>query len=1518
DQDHPGLTVVVADSFQELVIDSDRDVFLDVYADWCGPCVEAKPHFHKLANLLRACDDIGICSMGLRALSEYWRLLASAMETDIDILVGAPGGTLRYFENLGSGAREIDPFFELALGHAVPRIVDWDGDGDLDLLVGADDGQVHFYSRLSEHSLHYQGPVFSKLSEPYGFSAVDWDGDGDLDIISCGEDPGVKLRFFERVETGELKEMTGTSNPFAGFRVPMQREPCHIYAADWDGDGDADFMYVGQNLRYFTRTARGTLVQRERHLNPFYDLQRKEIDLQTLTAALNPQVELFLRHSFKFVDWNRDGDLDIIAGPVASNSSLRFFARERVRLVAEVPCAVDWDGDGDTDLLVGCSNGTVAYYEQTPQGLQQRVGSANPFDGISVDLIAVPRAADWDGDGDTDLLLSGFHSADGEYDGSVRYFERMEDGRLEERKGPENPFSVVLPDGEMVVVPRAVDWDSDGDLDLLVAGAAGQVRYFERLADGSLHEHIGVESPFNGLEVGPGALEVTDFDGDGSLDLLVGTSRGRVRFFKQLANQSFTELTGSSNPLAGVRARFAVMPYAVDWDQDGDTDLLAGVHTGGVSGVLVFNRGYCNWHDWCLSRGFTKGKTDTCSCILRYDLKDCSGCGEDHFSGPPDASLSRECLACPGGEDGFVCSRRGYCRDDAAALREFPERSRLQLSAVTGNGSCTCNEPFEGEGCENGECPAGQEYHLEELFTCQPCFPGWFKAQSGNSNRCQICDAGHFSSDWGSASCSACRSLHFRSVVDVARISCDFATINVPVAIGVMLCSILLFLPLPMMFCHTIPVSDMRLQQAGVTISTTGRHWLLANRLAMVSFQKTEVPWLDQGSYAVRSLSERQLLLCDKQGAPIFTGADTSCGSVHFLACHSIRMTGMFGVPFFCWLQFFGGCLAGVLYMANVWQESPGFYATYLELLMMLLGALAALATLCWRKRALSQSDLQRDLHSFEGQLQDLRQNPQGLCPRGHSRAITAGQLWDFFIFWQSYICSRNMYYVVSNVVKPLTRPRKVSYAELAGSCCLQWFVSHYWGTPFCHFVGTVRKHAETLSDPSPVSWMLASYWVCSFANNQWRVEEEVGMSWDQSSFYLALRSGTCQGTVMVFDNDALPLTRSWCLFELLQTAELSRNDSRFLGLQICTPSGVMNHGQTNIELAMVISKKLADLNLRDAQASCLEDKHMIDRLVAERPGGFEQMNAYLTQAVNAALQATALRFQEVFKLFLRGDKQNPIGFKGQRNLKGFLTFLRQHTKLDIQDALRLLYTDYCVDNDIEDLYRRLLSALVAAPTLPPNLLRWTEQYFIDPERFMPSGLEETLRQCLDAVPSALLPEVRVTRHEATLDRTQKMIAGVFDQRCARKELLGQLGVVVSADGNEVQVQFPPDLLVPMRSHGPKPRWGNLARFQDLERRGIAILHRQALEIEALGRESAAPRARGALGCAAPERAAGRSEELLGASHHGWISIDHLAFSHPRHPELSADRVPSLLRRPTGEGCSESPTCHGQTGGGAL
>ena len=38
------------------------------------------------------------------------------------------------------------------------------------------------------------------------------------------------------------------------------------------------------------------------------------------------------------------------------------------------------------------------------------------------------------------------------------------------------------------------------------------------------------------------------------------------------------------------------------------------------------------------------------------------------------------------------------------------------------------------------------------------------------------------------------------------------------------------------------------------------------------------------------------------------------------------------------------------------------------------------------------------------------------------------------------------MYYIDANIVKPLTMPLKLSYAELVGPQDAMWFVSHWWG----------------------------------------------------------------------------------------------------------------------------------------------------------------------------------------------------------------------------------------------------------------------------------------------------------------------------------------------------------------------------------------------------------------------------------------------------------------------------------------
>ncbi|CAK9018414.1 unnamed protein product [Durusdinium trenchii] len=115
--------------------------------------------------------------------------------------------------------------------------------------------------------------------------------------------------------------------------------------------------------------------------------------------------------------------------------------------------------------------------------------------------------------------------------------------------------------------------------------------------------------------------------------------------------------------------------------------------------------------------------------------------------------------------------------------------------------------------------------------------------------------------------------------------------------------------------------------------------------------------------------------------------------------------------------------------------------------------------------------------------------------------------------------------YVCENLVKPLTFAVQHSFAELVGSTPtpVQWFVSHFWGSAFRHFSETVQKHAAQVAlEPDSVA-----YWVCTFSNNQWAVDDELGHGEVcQSSFYLALRSRSCRGTVMVIDELAMPLTR--------------------------------------------------------------------------------------------------------------------------------------------------------------------------------------------------------------------------------------------------------------------------------------------------------------------------------------------------------------------------------------------------------
>jgi hypothetical protein len=271
-----------------------------------------------------------------------------------------------------------------------------------------------------------------------------------------------------------------------------------------------------------------------------------------------------------------------------------------------------WDDafDSSGKWTNGPLHGFVYWVKNT--GSNEKPAYAEPTlvqsDGKPVDTYGcpTPNFADFDSDGDLDLLC-------GEFVDSFTYFENVGS-----RKEPKYSAGRKLkaPDGStlamelQMIVPIAFDWDKDGDLDLVVGDEDGRVALVEntgKLSSDRMPQFLPphyFQQEADELKSGALANPVgIDWDADGDFDLLSGNTAGFIEFFENLSGpkvaspkwaapkrleaggKTFRVMAGLNGGIQGPCERkwgYTTLS-AIDWNLDGLPDIVFNSIRGEVS-----------------------------------------------------------------------------------------------------------------------------------------------------------------------------------------------------------------------------------------------------------------------------------------------------------------------------------------------------------------------------------------------------------------------------------------------------------------------------------------------------------------------------------------------------------------------------------------------------------------------------------------------------------------------------------------------------------------------------------------------------------------------------------------------------------------------------------------------------------------------------------------------------------------------------------------------------------------------
>ncbi len=478
---------------------------------------------------------------------------------------------------------------------AAPLLVDWDGDGRKDLLVGTHWNRLLYFRNAGGQpvpAFDYQGvveidgrplelPVEPVVGRPAGAFARDyypvvtvgdWDGDGRPDLLAGGYLTG-RIYVFRNVGAGK----DGT--PLLQAIGPVMADGSVINVGDWaaapsladlNGDGRLDLITGSHPM---TKES----AEKRKPLRLFLNVGTPAAaELREIPLPLEGEIPDGPLYSPRLADLNDDGLPDLIAGAGAEiyywfNTGTRTEPRFKVGAPAIRPTQgntplpvtqlIDWNRDGRVDAVsnytvrLNTGEGDPFLFGPPASILGEGRAIAHPS-GIGDDWFH-PRLFDFAGNGSRDVFFGDWH-------GRVWWHRRLG----EQNYDPEGVL-LHLESGQPVQV-----------------GSPGQA-----------------DTPFRALQGARTVFSVFDFTGDGRTDLVVGDTYGIVRLFR---NRGSNEAPVFQEPevLGDLGNRLSV--EAIDWNDDGAMDLIAGSANGKVR-VFLNQAGQASAESRSFAQGFDPG-----------------------------------------------------------------------------------------------------------------------------------------------------------------------------------------------------------------------------------------------------------------------------------------------------------------------------------------------------------------------------------------------------------------------------------------------------------------------------------------------------------------------------------------------------------------------------------------------------------------------------------------------------------------------------------------------------------------------------------------------------------------------------------------------------------------------------------------------------------------------------------------------------------------------------------------------